>query len=77
MTVQELLEVLQGVVDKGQTVLLSRDEEGNDFRELVSYSPALYVAGKWGQADIYDPKPDSDDYKAPDHAKPCIVLWPS
>jgi hypothetical protein len=76
MTVKDLIDALNTLEDKNQVVVLSKDGEGNDFRELHQFGESLHVKGKWGQVEIYDREPDTDDFKAPHGAKPCIVLWP-
>jgi len=70
MTVKDLQDILADF-DPSLPVILSKDGEGNEFREMHQAAHAMHVPGRWGRAEIYNPD------EAPDGSKPCVVLWPS
>lgn len=69
MTVAELRAVL-ATMEGRRVVVLSRDPEGNGFSRLDECVPA-----------DWDPNVrevlDEDIEFHPDHAQPCVVLWPT
>ena len=90
MKVHELIELLQQA-DPNDLVVLSRDEEGNGYNELidVSLNQHAFVGGyghtssaSWGGYIGYrtgvelPPGGYTEEDRAPADAMPCAVLWP-
>ena len=73
MTVKELKECL-ALFDDGMEIVLSNDEEGNQFSPLVSAEPALYKPHTDAFGDAY---PLDDKRAIAAGAKRVIVLWPN
>ncbi len=72
MTVRELKEYLAPFAD-GIEIVLSNDEEGNQFSPLVSANPSLYKP----HTDTVGATYSLDDKRAiRAGAKQVIVLWP-
>lgn len=87
MTVQELINKLNKIEDKTQLVLMSKDEEGNDFKELETIE-INYLTKRYGYSyELYDIEEiinelTEEGYKETNieeelksYAK-CICLWP-
>lgn len=68
MTVQQLIDALMEVEDKGQIVVLSRDAEGNGFRPLDHMEHGtLRYQEEYLRGDVTE---------NPRQGVPCALLWP-
>ena len=88
MTVRELIEILEGCVDKDRIVVMSHDPEGNGFSPLsdVERDNAVFVQeGSWGEGSVtihhLTPSLRREGYTEEDlHDGPgavrAVVLWP-
>jgi hypothetical protein len=72
MTVKELIEFLKEA-NQDLPVILSKDGEGNGFKNVYLVQEAVFVPKKYGAVEVYN----QDDEDAPNGAKPCVVLWPT
>lgn len=78
MTVGELIEALAGV-DVTRIVVLSVDEEGNDFNELREIDiTSNFTADEEVGPEALTPELVEQGYGAEDivGGRPCVVLWP-
>jgi hypothetical protein len=70
MIVKELIEFLKEA-NQDLPVILSKDGEGNGFKNVYLVQEATFVPEKYGAVEVYNQE------DAPDGAKPCVVLWPT
>jgi len=70
MTKDQLLAKLQGVPGNME-IILSSDEEGNDFHSLIAVDTDTYYSKEDNNVCSKEEAKDYDD-----SYKPCVVLWP-
>jgi len=79
MTVQELIEILQGVEDKEREVVVSMDEEGNGFRPVHQIDANSLFDPTENEVGIETLTPElrEQGYCEEDLGcgTPCIVIW--
>jgi len=71
MKVKDLIKFLNRC-DPDDTVVLSSDAEGNDYKELCDYDYNLYLTGGviYDEAELAAEEIDEND------TIKCVVLWP-